>query len=91
MRTDATTIRTIAREFASSSLAKLWNFVTTDVRGALVDSLVMNHLRMADAADNGTPHTPAEIIEFRDRLVAQLEAGIPRGSAGRLRFLLESP
>lgn len=88
MRTDPGTTRTLAREFLGSWRAKLWHFVTDDVRRALIDSLVMEHVQLAHAVDNQAPVTPAELIEFRGALIATLAAGIPRSSAGRVHFTL---
>ena len=89
MRMEPEIIREIARRFVASDRAKLWPFVVSDVRDALIDSVVMDAVRMAHAVDNETPLTPAELMEFRAALVKALHDGVPRGSAGSVHFTIE--
>lgn len=89
MRMDPKIVREIARKFVDSSIAKLWYFVTSDVRNALIDSIVMDAVRMAHAVDNNTALTPAQLLEFRAALVKALHDGVPRGPAGRRHFTID--
>jgi hypothetical protein len=89
MRMSHDVIREIARQFVASDRAKLWYFVTSDVRDALIDSVVMDAVRMAHAVDNNTALTPAQLLEFRAALVKALHDGVPRGSAGRRHFTID--
>jgi hypothetical protein len=89
MRMNPEIVREIARQFVTSDRAKLWYFVTSDIRNALVDNVVMDAVRMAHAVDNNTPLTPAQLLEFRAALVKALHDGVPRGSAGRRHFTID--
>ena len=51
---------------------RVWHWVSADLREAIVDAEVMDLVRGADQADNEKPHTPAQLIEFRQRLVTAL-------------------
>ena len=89
MRTDKDTVRTLAREFARSRMADAWFAFSSDVRSALLDAAIMDHVRMAAACDADKPMTPSELVEFRRDFARELHRGVPRGSAGRLRFVVD--
>lgn len=61
----------LASRFAQTR-GKLWRYFTDEIRHALVDAAVMDHVRAAWSADVTKAHTPAEIVEFRGRLVVAL-------------------
>lgn len=84
MKTSKDMIRLLASKFCDSWQAKLWPFVTYDVRDALIDSVIMDSVRMANAVDNVAPIPPADLIAFRDAFVAALAAGVPRGAQRRV-------
>lgn len=88
MRIDDKRTKMLAKDFIRSTRARLWNFVTDDVRHALIDAAVMDCIRLADAVENQAPLTPAELVLFRCNLIAALHRGVPMGSTGRqfLRF-----
>lgn len=85
MRTDQARVLSLARDFATSDRAKLWHFVTDDVRHALIDAAIMDCIRLADAVDNQTPLTPIAILDFRNALIATLRTGL-QSRTGRRRF-----
>lgn len=82
--------RTLAREFHISKRATLWYQFTDDLRWALVDATIMDYVQLAAACDANKPMTPQELIDFRQMFVDVLAEGIPRGSAGRMRYTMES-
>lgn len=90
MRLDRTAVRALAKDFDGSPLSRLWNFVTNDVRQAIVDSIVMGHVRSAWASDVDAPVTPTELLELRAAIVDALAAGIPHGTAGRIHYCMEA-
>lgn len=71
MRTDKQTVLTLAREFKNGWRSRLWPFVTD--KRMLVDSAVMDHIRMADIVDADNPIKPSEIMEFRASFSAKLK------------------
>lgn len=72
-------VREIAKGFHRSPLSDLWWHVSTNVREALIDSLAMNHVRMADACGAEKPIIPAELVEFRNAIRTALADGVSRG------------
>jgi hypothetical protein len=72
MRHDTDTLKRLAREFTSNWRADIWNPMGRAVQDALVDSYVMDHVRMAAAVNADLPMTPADLVDFRERLVAAM-------------------
>lgn len=88
MRTDSGAIRELVQGFASSNVSSIWFFVDDTIRSALIDQLIMQHITLADAVGSQKPITPAELLEFRTRLVAALARGARRN--GLQRFMLDA-
>ena len=89
MRFDKNHAKVTAKDFMMSINARLWPFVSDDVRDALVDQVVMNCVRMAAAVESCAPFSPDELISFRSAIVAALDEGIPMGSAGRRGLMFD--
>lgn len=84
MRLDGSTARRLAIELAQSWRGQIWDDLGERVRGALVDSLIMEHVRAADVADVQSPITPAQLVGFRETILTTLALGVaPRGRMKR--------
>lgn len=75
-RFDTRLARTVAREFAASREADLFNDMGSRIRMALIDSWIMRRLRESHVADSTEELTASKIIEFRDAVAAELSAGV---------------
>lgn len=73
MRMDESVIRRLSVEFTVSSRAKLWSFVTEEVRQDLIDAYVMDQIYTASLSIT-SGMTPKEIIKFRDEVRAAIRA-----------------
>ena len=89
MRFDKNHAKTTAKDFMMSTNARLWPFVSDDVRDALIDQVVMNCVRVAVAVEACAPFAPDELIAFRSAIVAVLDDGIPMGPAGRRGLMFD--
>lgn len=89
MRLDDRAAKVVA-EWIADEHRGAWTYFDTPVRSALVDAGIMAHVRTARSADDGTPFTAADLIEFRDRIVALLAAGVGRGHR-RIRLHVYTP
>lgn len=66
-----------ARAFAAAQYRNFtWRLFGIDIRNALIDSHVMEEIRMAHVADSTQTFTASEIIEFRDAVAACLAEGV---------------
>lgn len=89
MRFDKAHAKQVAKDFITSSNAKIWIFVDDEIRSALVDQVIMNCVRMASAVEACAPFRPDELMAFRALVIGILHHdGVPMGRAGRmfLRF-----
>lgn len=98
MKYDDAHVKQTAKRFLDSWIPRVWHFVTSDVRKALLDSFVLDELRLAYEYDeDGTPtghnggpqmtgpeHACA-LLHFRDRVEAQLKEGISLGGRSMKR------
>jgi hypothetical protein len=73
-----------AREFAASDSRHSWHLFGPVIRNALIDAYLMQEIRWMYSADSERALTPAEIIEFRDAMVARLAEGVV--PAGKRNF-----
>lgn len=79
----------LAQRFVSSWRADVWDYVAGDLRGALIDSLIVEALRAAQAAGGDYTVAPRVVLEWRSALVKALAAGV-RGPGRHLRtFVIE--
>ena len=81
--------RQIAKDFAGCTLADSWYLFGNRIRRAIIDSLVMDALVMADVADSGIRLSATELIEFRTKVETALTDGVKRRNAPPRRFLLD--
>lgn len=79
MRLDDSALKLAAKRLIGA-YATLWHHVTDELRDALVDSEVMNAIRLAD--EDGLV-TPAQLLDFRARLVTALTEGVYVGRTRR--------
>lgn len=86
MRMDDERAEEVAQEFLTSWRAELWGLVTDRVKHALIDSAVMHCVRMAEAIDNTIVMRPSDLLDFRDRVIAQLRSGVRTGGHQSLQF-----
>ena len=82
-------IEHVARDFSRSSQAEAWHFFGARIRRAILDSVVMDEMRIADSVDSEIALTAGEIIDFRTALEAKLAEGVKRRSAPPLRFRVD--
>lgn len=78
----------LAQRFVTSWRVTIWDHVTADLRGAMIDSLIVEALRHAQAAGGGFLISPSAVLEWRRLLVEQLAAGIYQGKRRRT-FMIE--
>lgn len=88
MRMDAQTIKVLVKEFANSTRGRIWYSLGSDLREALIDAAIMDHVRMAAACEADKPMTATELADFRDTVKAALEAGVPRRGDCPRQFLV---
>lgn len=74
-------VRSVADAFANSLIAQSWYMFGSPVRRALIDSAVMDAMRVADTVDSAIAITPSQLVEFRETLETILAQGIPRRGA----------
>lgn len=79
----------LAQRFVSSWRRDIWDYVASDIRGALIDSLIIEALRAAQAAGGDFTVTPQTVLEWRSELVKQLAAGVRQPGRGRRAFTIE--
>jgi hypothetical protein len=91
MRFDKSHAKQVAKDFMTSSNAKIWQFVDDEIRNALIDQTVMGCVRMANAVAADNPFRPGELLAFRKEVVRILHDGISMGSAGRRFMRLNDP
>ncbi len=80
MRLDSAMAKELAKDFARSSVGRIWSFVDDVIRHALISQVVMQHARRSDAADAQKPVTPAELIAFEDYIITLLDVGVRTGT-----------
>lgn len=81
----------IAQRFADSRWASVWMLFGEDIRGAIIDSIIMTEMRIADCADSKLTFTATDVIDLRERVVAALSAGVRPKLSRRpmVRYLVE--
>ncbi len=81
----------VARRFASSAHADAWHLFGPMIRRALIDSFVLDELRIADSVDSRISFTATMVVAFRDLVCAKLAVGVKRHPrAPTVRFEVES-
>lgn len=70
----------VAWQFTESDAAGMWSLFGPTIRRALLDSYIMDHLRIADAVDSRATLTATQIVAFRSLVEAMLATGIRRPS-----------
>jgi membrane protein CcdC involved in cytochrome C biogenesis len=79
-----------ARAFASSSKADAWFMFGAEMQRAIIDSIVMDAIRMADVAGSMIQLTAGEIVLFRVAVEVALAAGVKKHSrAMRVSYKVE--
>lgn len=73
MRLDAAFVRDTAKAMINGDAARIWTYVGDEIREALIDRAVMDCVRLADET---SPVTTGQLVEFRGRLVELLEEGV---------------
>lgn len=76
----------VAKDFATSTKADAWYLFGSDIRSAIIDSLVVHEFRIADMVDSSVAVTAAEVMEFRALIELALAEGIKRRNAPPRRF-----
>lgn len=80
----------VAQEFAATDLAQAWGLFGAEVRNAVIDSLVMSELRVADSVDSPLQFTAGQICAFRDLLAKTLRDGVKRHNrAMRIAYTID--
>lgn len=67
-----------AKRFAESAFADMWSLFTREIRRALLDSHVMNELRISDTVDSEIRFTASEIMAFRHAVEVKLAEGVKK-------------
>ena len=81
----------VARRFVSSAHADAWHLFGPTIRRALLDSFILDELRIADAVDSRISFTATWIVAFGDLVRAKLALGVKRyPRAPKVRFEVES-
>lgn len=83
MRFDDRFVRATAKMMLGGDAARIWTYVSDEIREALLDRAVMDFVRSAV----NTLVTPAELVEFRERLVVTLAEGVFIGKVKRVLML----
>lgn len=76
----------IAKEFSRSDFAISWRMFGADVRRAILDSVIMDQMRIADSVDSAIQFTASEVVEFRNLVERKLADGVKRRSDVPIRF-----
>jgi len=74
----------IAKDFAGTELAGAWDLFGQEIRRAIIDSVVMDTIRVADTVDSTMQLTAAEIMAFR----GMVESKLADGARGRRRYVV---
>lgn len=81
MRTDETAALRVAKTFlANASLVTLWTNFSDELRDMMVDSAVMDAIRMCD---DESKLTAAQVVAFRDLVVKEMADGVFIGKTRR--------
>lgn len=64
----------VAQKFCESTRAEIWTLFGAEIRGALIDSLIMDEVRIADSVDS-PPFSAADLLTLREQVVAILADG----------------
>lgn len=76
----------VAKDFSRSDFAAAWHMFGRDIRAAIVDSLVMTEMRIADSVDSEIALTASDVVTFRALIETALAAGVKRRNAPPIRF-----
>jgi len=71
--------RDVAQRFCDSWRAKAWNLFGEEVRDALIDSAILDELRIADSADSADStltFSATDVVNFREDVKHELESGV---------------
>lgn len=79
-------VAAIAKAFVGSDFAQAWSLLGASLRSAVIDSLIINEMRVADSVDSTIALTAGEIVAFRGDLEAALAAGVKRRNAPPICF-----
>ncbi len=72
---------------AISRFGPMWNVVSDEVRDAFLDSAIMDSIRLAESVDGSFAFSASDVVAFRARVIAALDAGVFVGrSKHGLRF-----
>jgi hypothetical protein len=66
----------IAQRFAASPWAESWTLFGTKIRRAILDSVIMDELRIAGSVDSSIEFTARDVIRVRSELEQVLRDGI---------------
>jgi len=73
----------VATQIAEGCANELWSHVTAPLQKALIDAGIMAHVTAAWSADADKAFTAADLVNFRQRVVELLAAGVGRGHRRR--------
>jgi hypothetical protein len=68
--------RDVAQRFTDSWRAEAWSLFGDKVRDALIDSAILDELRIADNADSALTFTATDVVNFRKDVKHELESGV---------------
>ena len=90
-RSDEHTLH-VARDFASSRLAEAWGLFGREIRIAILDSVVMHEMRIADSVGSEIRYTAMDLVAFRNRLQDVLARGAAPAGTRRppIAFTIEA-
>ncbi len=61
-------VKQVAKAYTKTEFFKWSNAFSEDMQEAMVDSHIMNQIRIADSVDSTRTFTATEIIQFRDNV-----------------------
>lgn len=76
----------VAKRFSDSDMADSWDLFGGDIQRSLIDSLVMDEMRIADTVDSEIRMTASEIVAFRALLETALAVGTKRRRPIKIRY-----
>lgn len=77
----------VVLNFTRSQMARSWHLFGSDIRRAILDSAVMDEIRIADTVDSTIAPKAAELVAFRQAIEDALAAGVKRTRvSGRVSY-----
>lgn len=75
----------IAQRFTDSRIAESWTLFGSSIRCAILDSVIMDEMRIADSVDSALEFTAADVMKLRGEVEAVLAEGCrPKSSRRQL-------